>query len=616
MPPKLNKNLARNLSYALGGLALVMLVASAILLAVVRDRSTVVTTVIPSTSGPPVSRIPLPPVQVGIFNGNDSFTVEDFIVAVSPVASVGDVSLTVSGNDSTPVFGPGLLPFGDTTSRPLQSPSEGFGYLAMLPDASQFFTSMENGLSIYGQYNYTTIDSDSKFRPDTDAYASNLNIIFFDCVETGKKNPVNTDASAVGCVGHYSIATSTDGIRLYVAYRQPFMGSSPTSGLFPFLQLIGRVAVFTRPIDVSQPGDPTSNSVQWTYACELSLQNPFGSQVGSFDGLCDPVTRMPLLSDDFGSVIKTSKNLTNRRRITAVRANYGFQKANGAVIAVYEETNSEMQVTSGILQLWDYYKPGFDPNKPGSGWSLDEKLSFGRSFDVGNDALLASVRVPSERCDGSTGPAVNRVAYFKRNETTRQWNFKHFIETPDKTEDFGVSIVLGPDGDMAIIGAPKFPTGFGEGHTPGIGGSVYVYARSGDGETWRKTQKYTDPLADKHTGGAFGYWVSVDRQFLVVAISANQNNTLGVTPRRFNDIDKPARPSLVFANINQISNMIVSSPTVPEEPQPALLDSYYADPTYGANLAMSFEDSNAGGDFRIAFNTPLNQYVVVRGLST
>jgi len=612
--------LARNISYATGALALTLLIVSGFLLAFIRDKQRVVTITTPSPN-PATSKVVPPAVPLTEMKKTGEFSQENFIVLVSPVASVGDTSVTVTGADTTPVFPPGVVPFESTRGMPLQSPSEGYGYCAMIPSGQQFFTSIQNGLAIFGQYFSSEIDMETKFRPITNVYGAQdgfRNTIVFNCPQDDGSMSlptVNADASAVGTVGHFSIATSRDGSRFYIAYRQPFMGSAATSQLFPFLQLIGRVAVYTRPLDNTTPGSTSASGQLWDYSCALSVQNPFGSQVGGFDNLCDPITRLQLSSDDFGSIIRTSKNLQNDRRVLAVRANYGYVKENGAMIAIYEENENNMQNTTGVIQLWDFYKPGFDPNNPATtGWTLDEKLVFGKNFDMGDNTLLAAVRIPAEGCFGAMPTPVNVVAYFKRNETTKQWDFKHFIDSPDKTEDFGVSISVCPDGAMALIGAPKFPTGFGGTNTPGIGGSVYVYVRSPDGETWSMNQKFLDPFASTHQSGAFGYWLSVDPQFLMVGISANQNNVLGQQPPVVGSNPPLPKPSVVFASINQEVGMLFGSPNMQEVVQPTIGTAgatAFVDPTFGANMALAFEDGDGQNQLRVCANSPLNQLVDV-----
>lgn len=209
----------------------------------------------------------------------------------------------------------------DLHRYPLISPPEGFGWCAITPDGSQWFTSFENGYSLVGQYIYTN----DNFQANSSAYKNGGNEILSTCANTSdptasQQSAVNTNASAVGSVGYASIAISADGERLYVAYRQATMGSQ--GQLYPFLQLSGAVGVFTRPANATN-ANAFPTSTEWTYSCDLSVVNPYGAQVGGFDTLCDPITHSTLAGDDFGSIIRTTTNLLNGNRVFAVRANYG-----------------------------------------------------------------------------------------------------------------------------------------------------------------------------------------------------------------------------------------------------------------------------------------------------
>jgi hypothetical protein len=608
-------NAARITSYVFAGLAVTMLITSVFLLIFIRDTKTTVVTITPSNVPNP-TQVPQTEVKLQPFNTGQEFNPVDFTSIVSPITSTTASIISVSITSPNPFPDPGEVPFEQTIGLPLQIPPQGFGWTAFTPDAQQWFTSFENGFSLFGQYNFVTEQSVSKFEPFTDAYKSGQNFIYFNsgshCPNSGSSaDPtINEDASALGSVGYASIATSTDGVRLYVAYRQPFMGGSDTAIIFPLLQLSSRVAVFTRPLDTSGTSlTPKSSSPNWSYSCVLSLANPFGSQVGGFSSLCDPITHQLLTSDDFGSIIRTSKNLGNLRRITAVRMNYGYIKNNGANIAIYEETEDNQQEISGIVALWDRYAG------EGKTFTRDAKITFGKDFNIGNNSLLAAVRVPaSGGCQGPPVTPINRIAYFRRSDTTNLWEFKQFIETPDPTEDFGVSITMNATGDMAIVGAPKFPSGRGTGATPGIGGSIYLYVRSEDGNSWNLQQKVTDPFASQNTKGAFGYFVSSDRQFLVVSASANQNNVLDVKPGFIGNTLNNDRPKVVFMSINQ-ENKSIDTVNAQIEIQPGDLPAQqYLDPCLGANLSMAFEDEGRS-TLKMILSSPMNQISVVKDMT-
>ena len=589
----------RDLSYTAGALALALLVVAAFLLAFLRDRSEVIFVVTPS-EGPDVSKTFPATVTLQTFGQGIPFTFTDFVSLVSPVASVGlDTSVTGTPN-LTPLFPPGQVPFDSTIGRPLQTPSQGYGWTSFLPSTQQWFVSVENGLSIFGQY-FFDAQASSQYDVAQENYTQGNNRILFSGANSSTNQPAveNDTASAVGSVGYASIETSLDGTRLYVGYRQPVMGSAKTSQLLPFQQLVGRVATFTRPITSTAGQTPSSDSQVWSYSDDLSLRNPFGSQAGGISAPLDPITLLPLLSDDFGYTIRTSQNLTNSRRITAVRSNYGYLKQDGAVISITEETKENVVMTSGILQLSDAYAG------EGKTFSSNEKLTFGKDFNIADDAVLSAIRVPA----AGVSPAVNRVAYFRRDSTTTLWNFQNFIETPDVSEDFGVSIVMCPDARLALIGAPTFPSGRGSGATPGIGGSVYVYQRSDDKKTWHLNQRFSDPFASDHQAGSFGYFVSVDRQFLVAAITANQNNVLDVSPvRGTNQTPVTQKPAVVFVALNQSAGMISSnSPQKLSQPIPT---DQFLDPTFGSHLSMEFVDAGRS-TLRAVVNSPLNRMVNV-----
>jgi hypothetical protein len=614
--PKNRIGTAQIVSYVLGGLSLLMLIVAVFLLILVRSRREVIVSVTGSLAPTPTP-VPIAPIALTKISTGTNFQAIDFLNIVSPVitpTTTNTATPTVSPTTTlTPIPDPGDIPFDQTLSLPLQSPPEGYGFVAMTPDAQQWFTSFENSFAIFGQYVYNTDQSINSFQPYKTGYqGTDQNYIYFnngsDCPNSESTAPatVNFEASMVGSVGYSSVAMSRDGVRLYIAYRQPFMGQggADNAQIFPLLQMPGKIATFVRPLDTSGTSlTPRSVSPDWTYSCALSLQNPFGSQVGGLSQLCDPITRLILTGDDFGSIIRTSQNLQNLQRVVAARMNYGYSKTDGACIAVYEETANNVMVNSGNIFLFDG-KTEF---------SLNEKLSFGKDFAVGDNAVLAAVRVPPGGGCNSSNPAappINRVAYFKRNDTTRIWEFQQFLETPDATEDFGVSIVVSPDGNMAIIGSPKYPSGRGTGATPGIGGSVYVYVRATDGNSYTLKQTVTDPFASVNTKGAFGYFLSTDFLFLVLSVSANQNNVLDIGLTKVGSLLDTDRPKVIFLSIDQIKQTILTSnPQMVE--QPTNDANAFIDPCLGANLAMSFQDRDTG-TLTIALNSPCNQLVAIK----
>lgn len=592
-------------SYVIGALALLSTIAAVVMLIFIRNNSSVTVITSPTTTAPYVPP-PLqpPPTLSKLTSASQALTVTDFTSQIKPVASVGINNPSATPTTTGPAFGPGLIPFADSIQFPLQIPPQGYGYCTMLPNAQQFFTSLPNGYAAIGQYQYSTSQGESKFTPDTNAFKERNNLILLNCPTDGKQPDINVESSAVGSLGFNSMAFSDDGLRLYVGYRQPHMGSATTSQLFPFLQLIGRVAVFTRPVT---SGTDTSDSAQWTYSCTLSTINPFGSQTGGLDSFCNPLTRLSLVSDDYGSIIRTTVDRVSGNRVTAVRSNYGYIQSNGACISLNTEQSDGTQTVTGILQLWDFYPKDTE----------QERLTFGLDFDVGDDCLVAAIRVPAEGCFEQKYTAVNQLAYFRYDTSTAVWTFEQLIDTPDTKEDFGVSLRVSPDGNMLLVGAPTFPEGYGykSGTTPyepGVGGTLYVYNRASDKKTFTLRQSVKDPFALTQTAGAFGYWVSTDPAFLVAAVSANQNNTLGVTPPLVTSVNADTDlPVVEFFPIDQTSGVLkaTTDDVVSVKQQAPTPGQNYVDPLFGSNMALAFVDGQGTNALRICANSPMNQLV-------
>lgn len=199
-----------------------------------------------------------------------------------------------------------------------------------------------------------------------------------------------------------------------------------------------------------------------------------------------------------------------------------------------------------------------------------------------------------------------QVAFFRRNFTTANYEFQHFITAPSPVEDFGVSVVMNPTGTVAVIGAPTLASP----SDPGIGGSVYVYVRSADGASWNLNQSVPDPMASTNTKGAFGYFLSVDSQFLVLAASANQNNVISAAKVPMpNPIPANADlPKIEFISIDQESSTL-DTKNLTYLPQQTTTASSYLDPTFGAHVAMAFVDQNPSQEFRVLVSSAMNQSV-------
>lgn len=587
-------NVARTISYVLGGLAVALILASIVMLVFLRNKSTVITTVIPSAHLTPTPALPLPAVKVQPLDYLDTFDVEQWRSITTPVATVTEVSPVWPSASATvtlaPDSEPGMVPFPDTINFPLQSAPQGFGWVVLTPAADQWFSSLPNGYARLAQYLYTS----GKFTADSDAYQDKTQNSIAFCVndpanaQNDQLGDVNTAASSVGSVGFASMAMSLDGTRLYVGYRQPIMGATADAQIFPFLQLSGQMATFTRPTD---PAGGLPTSTNWTYACSLELANPYGSQTAQFDQICDPITGQLLTGDDFASILRTTTNLTNGNRVIAARSNFGLRVSDGAFVSIFEETANNTYAISGIVYLFDGTTT----------FTLAEKLSFGRDFALGNDALLCAVRTPTGGC-GVTTDRYN-VFFFQRNDATLQWEYQQTLLPPDTAvnEDFGVSIVMNAAGTQAIIGSPHLPSGA----TPGLGGNVYFYQRTHS--TWALTQTFSDPLASVHTQGAFGYFLAVDQLFLVLAISANQNNVLNAPKTIIGDTPTAHKPSVVFVAIDQ-TNAELDATNAQQQAQPDENTSDYLDPLLGAGMSLQFEDLKPS-TLHILLPSPMNQKV-------
>jgi len=608
---------AQILSYVFGSLALVLLLISAFMLAFLRIDSDVLTIISP-TIIPYVTPVPFPLLHLNEINVITQFIPLDLTQIVAPVVSVGEDPVEPTGVLPTVIptlpFGPGLLPFASTINMPLISPCQGMGFCVMTANASQWFSSFENGYSAFSQYvtqqgtgtglTYVIHKTSYPSVPVGDPSTTPSNYIFFNCPvndPTGSQAvpTINEYSSSVGSVGYNSMALSQDDNRLYIGFRQPFTGTSDQSLLFPNLQTIGRINVYSLP----ETSGLSQSSTDWTYECQLGLQNPFGSQFGGSDGLCDPITKQILIGDDFGSIIRTTVNLNTGNRVIASRANFGFVKENGACISIWEENSNKQHIISGVIQLWDSYA-GSD-NK----FTLNAKLSFGRDFNISNNVLLAAIRVPSTDCIGSVTP-IYKIAYFKRNDTLALWQFQNFIQSPNLLEDFGVSILISPDASYAIVGSPTLPVN----GTPGIGGTVYVYTLSSSG-TWNLNSHLSDPFASVNTKGAFGYFLSSDPLFVVLSISANQNNVLTAPPTFIEKTETNDRPKVVFVSIDQTGKTLSNvSPQIIAQPGTSQLNQYL-DPLFGCNLAFAFTDNAYGKLIQICLASPMNQTVSISNMS-
>lgn len=585
---------ARVLSYFLGVLALCFLVASSVLLVFVREYQTVVTSLTSAVAQASVSATQdfLSEPQLGtVVQGENALTYLDLLTVTSPVVSVASVLPVPT---VTPiVYEPGEVDFALTTSLPLQVTPNTVGFVALAPDASFMVSSYDNGFAAFAQYYSEPTNSGTIYSINSNSYSpeGNINSIYLTCTAANTTLTVHPYASSVGAVGYRSIATSKDGVRVYVGYRQPFTNTDLTAPAnFPFLQLAGAVATYTVPYQTyNHTSQPLLTSYQLTYSCTLSVQNPFGAQTAGLSPVYDPVSQQTLTGDDFGSIIRTSINQATGNRTLAVRGNFGIIQSNGALIAVYEETTSTTQEVVGLIQLFSQYGT-FPP---------DSAVAFGKDFDMGNDTIMAAVRNP--------GYLPYQLLYFRRNLTSNTWQHQQTLIAPNSVEDFGVSLSVSNDGNMTVVGAPQLP----DGTTPGLGGTLYVYARSSDKNSWTLAQSVTDPFASSHSFGAFGYFLSVDPLYLMLAVTANQNNALNVAASAIGTVPSKKVPSVVLLPILQSTGTLDTANAQEIPYAPVNVDAGVAtdliDPLYGATTALAFVDQNPKNYLTIFLGSPLNR---------
>lgn len=561
----IEKNSIRIASYVIGGLGVMVLVAAILMLVFLRTTSTVVTTVVPSGIFVTPSYAPLPELKLQKPLFIQTFGLSDFIGITTPVVTVTDVPLVTV---TQPDVEPGMIPFDETNVYPLQSPPQGFGWVAMTPTGDQWFSSLPNGYLEVAQYTY----NDTKFSADQDAYktiANSVSLCRIDPAdpENDSITGVNPAASSVGSVGYSAIKMSDDGSRLYVAYRQPLMGSSGDSQIFPFLQLSGQVATFTQ-----------LQTTDWAYACQLELSNPYGSQVAQFEQLINPNTGTLMTGDDFGSILRVTVNLNNGNRVVAARSNFGIRISDGSFVSIVEESNDGTYVQSGIV---------FAPIK----YTLSQKFSFANDFAIGNDSLVCTMQ--------GVG-----IFYFQRDDVKNQWIERELITAPSTaaTQDFGCSLCVRSDGAQMIVGSPTNPSLT----VTGIGGNVYVYSKQSN--KWNLTQTFADPFLTDHTSGAFGRFISVDKRFLVAAITANSSNFLGFkTGSTLTNVKQTDLPSVVLCSINQTTGKIDEQNCQQiYQNLVTLVTTMYIDPLFGANATLEFQDEQ-NSILRLILPSPVNQ---------
>jgi hypothetical protein len=170
---------------------------------------------------------------------------------------------------------------------------------------------------------------------------------------------------------------------------------------------------------------------------------------------------------------------------------------NTALIGAYGESTPP---TSGNGAAYVFVRSG-------SSWSQQAKLlgSLGESFDSfgisvslsadGNTALIGASQANEYPLTS------NGVAYvFTRNVTVWTQQARLFSDDAEDFDNFGTSVALSPDGNMALIGA------IGESTTPtSNNGAVYMFTRSGS--VWTQQAKLLS--SDRATGDIFGSSVKI-----------------------------------------------------------------------------------------------------------
>jgi hypothetical protein len=443
---------------------------------------------------------------------------------ISPLASV-----FVTPSVSTNTAPPNMIDPDATLNYPLQTHPSTFGSAVLTIDGSMFMTGMENGEIGVGQFQHNEkVGIDENYDFYKIAYEKPR--VFQNRILTLVKNDgngnqiLNTNASNVGNVGPWSIALSDDNLRLYAAYVDP---STSDGSLFPFEQYGGKVAIWGR-LANSSTGSAVEASSNWSHLTNNSdqsgdvipdLTNPFGSQVSGFSIQNFGNNEIPTLGynnftnvieqgDGFGKNIQTSTNLTNSARMVAISSNFGFDKNDGRCINIFEEQTDLSHTIVGILCL---------PSNLTRFSNLD-KNSFAESFTIVNDTCIASYGSHNEQ------PTSRKLAIFKRNESTQQWNFVNTIGSPTTTEYFGTSLHLNALANLLVVGSPVSST-LQNGN--GNGGHVYMYSKDITSGVWSLQDTLEDPYPNSKAlsyGGAFGWFINVNNDFTLMSVTQNQYN--------------------------------------------------------------------------------------------
>jgi hypothetical protein len=599
-------------------------------------------------STPEVVAVLIPPTSPVLFPGiaNVEYTTKlnltPITIVIEPFIPV-DPSITPP--PPPPEAPPSTLDFLDTFDKPLQRVPQGFGNAILLSDGTQLISSLRNGYLGFAQYVY---DGVTAFETPNYPVTQNRILINYtdqelgtsplptpnnNCLSgfpSGTGNPVcNIGAANVGSVGTHSIEVSDDELRLYVAYIDPNISKENP---FPFQQVAGKIQVFSR-----SPGalsNTNNDQIFWStcstdvktrkLTCNSILSNPFGSQTVGIDSKVQNSFTLDVArsGDQFGGYIRTSTNSTNRKRMVAASANFGTNTSEGRIVSVFEEDTEDISYrVVGILQL---PQPG-TPLAISFEISDTDYTSFATSFDLVNDTCLVGFG------GHSTSPATDkhrRLANFRRNEPTQEWEFIDVIDSPaasPKTEYFATSVRLSPEGDWAFIGSPAInPTVSSTGH-------VYSMLRGSD-NIWALKDTVKDKYP-KNSPRTFGWFVDVDRSFRFLTVSSNQDSVYSVKNEKVSTDCSSQNgqgilpntecnaPAITIFTIDRTDSTIET-----KNPNPAYLfqnssdlqdvkgNAMYVDPLFGAKVDISGttdSDGNQSSPFRLVASSPMNEFIGV-----
>jgi hypothetical protein len=394
----------------------------------------------------------------------------------------------------------------------------------------------------------------------------------------------------------------------------------------PFGQTNGKIQVWTR----TDPGKGQSKSTiqnpKWTYSHVSDMANPFGGRINGvhvYSGFrtrgYNSFTEVDHTGDEFGSYMQSTVNSENGRYILAVGCNVSLTPDQGRCVCLFEELKTQVYAPVGVLFL---------PEKHDIfTFSNDDRNSFGTCFDIVNDTCLASF-------GSHTGN--RRIAHFRRFGTPPAWSFLDVIEPPSLPtgvgpELFATSIVMANYEGVAIVGSPAassthstLPT-----LTRGpVGGSLYVYVRSGDG-VWEVVQTVNSPFASTKFSntGTFGWFVNTDINFRLVSVSTNQNSVYQSYPKRNTPSNSACEWSkgqdqlspcdysaIVLLAFDQGRNRLVTSDAIRVfQRQLTNFDPVqYIDPLFGALVSISIPDKDSFDSItRICVGSPLSESTLI-----